>query len=111
MPALVEILVSLCAIAGAVFAVLGAIGLAKLPDFFCRLHGPTKVSTLGVGGIMLASLLYFSVRNGQIGLHETLLALFLFLTAPVSAHLLAKAALHRAARRDRADALHQNTGE
>lgn len=89
----IEILISLCLIVGAFFVLVGAIGLARLPDFFMRLHAPTKASTLGVGGMLLASLLYF-VGSGRPQAHELLIAVFLFLTAPVSANLLAKAALH-----------------
>lgn len=87
-------LIAACALIGATFTLLGSIGMAKLPDFFTRLHAPTKATTLGVGGLMLASLLYFSTHGGRIGLHELLLTAFLFITAPVTAHLLAKAALH-----------------
>jgi multicomponent K+:H+ antiporter subunit G len=81
-------------VGGAAFALIGSIGLARLPDVFTRLHGPTKATTLGVGGILLASILFFSTRGG-VSLHEVLVSIFLFLTAPVSAHLLARAALHR----------------
>jgi len=62
-----------------------------LPDFFMRLHAPTKATTLGVGDMLLASIAY-SVNHG-ITLHELLITLFLFVTAPVSASLMAKAAL------------------
>ena len=41
----------------AFFLVVGAIGLARLPDFYMRLHAPTKASTLGVGGVLIASML------------------------------------------------------
>lgn len=99
MDTLVEILVSVFVVLGAVFALLGSIGLNKLPDIYTRLHAPTKVSTLGIGGIAIASMLYFSSHNSTISPHELLLTLFLFITAPVSAHLLAKAALHRHAMR------------
>ena len=60
-----------------------------------RLHGPTKASTLGVGGMVIASLIYFSFNGEGISLHELLIALFLFITAPVSAHMLAKAAMQQ----------------
>ncbi len=69
-------------------------GLARLADFYTRLHGPTKATTLGVGCLLIASAVYFSVRDEGVSLHEVLVTLFLFITAPVSAHLLAKAALH-----------------
>lgn len=79
---------------GAFFTLVGSIGLIKLPDFYMRLHGPTKASTLGVGAILIASVIYFSLNTGGVSLHEILVTLFLFITAPVSAHLMAKAAIH-----------------
>ncbi len=86
-----EWLVALMLLVGSFFTLVGAIGLVRLPDFFMRLHAPTKATTLGVGGMLLASIAY-SVNHG-VSLHELLITLFLFVTAPVSASLLAKAAL------------------
>lgn len=90
---LAEALVSLFLVTGAAFALIGSWGLAKLPDFYTRLHGPSKASTLGVGGMLIASMLYFAA-SGTPSLHELLITLFLFISTPVSAHLLVKAALH-----------------
>lgn len=91
---LIEFLISLLVLLGAGFVLVGSIGLARLPDFFSRLHGPTKATTLGAGGALLASMLYFSTRGPALSTHELLIALFLFITTPVSAHLMARAALH-----------------
>ncbi|AGA90557.1 monovalent cation/proton antiporter, MnhG/PhaG subunit [Thioflavicoccus mobilis 8321] len=92
---LTDLIVAFFLLVGAGFALIGSIGLARLPDFFTRLHGPTKATTLGIGGVLAASVIYFSVRSGGVSLHEVLIALFLFMTAPISAQLLAKAAMHR----------------
>lgn len=92
---LFELMVSFFLLVGASFALIGSVGLARLPDFYTRLHGPTKNTTLGIGGMVIASAIYFTLRTGQPSLHEFLVAAFLFMTAPVSAHLLAKSALHR----------------
>ena len=81
-----------CLVAGAFFALVGAIGLVRLPDTFMRFHAPTKATTLGVGGILAGSLLYFA-GSGRLVVHEVLVALFLFVTAPVSALMLARAAI------------------
>lgn len=89
-----EWLVSALILGGAAFTLLGSVGLARLPDFYCRLHAPTKATTLGVGGMLVASALYFTVTRGTPGIHEIMVALFLFISAPVSAHLLARTALH-----------------
>ena len=91
-----DIVVSTLILIGASFALVGSIGLARLPDFLTRLHGPTKATTLGVGAIVIASLVHSSAISGTISLRELGISLFLFITAPVSAHLLAKAALKKA---------------
>ena len=91
---LIETLVSIFLLIGAGFALIGSIGLARLPDFYTRLHGPTKATTLGVGGMLTASMLYFTGCCEGWSLREPLISLFLFMTAPVSAHLAARAALH-----------------
>jgi multicomponent K+:H+ antiporter subunit G len=88
------LLVSVLLVVGAAFALVGSIGLVRLPDFYARLHGPTKATTLGVGAMLGASAVWFSGRGPGVSLHELLVAAFLFLTAPASAHLLAKAARH-----------------
>lgn len=90
---LAEAITSLLILIGAAFALVGSIGLARLPDFFTRLHGPTKATTLGVGSIVIASLIHSSTISGSLSLRELAISLFLFITAPVSAHLLGKAAL------------------
>lgn len=77
----------------ACFLLVGAIGLLRLPDFYMRLHAPTKASTLGVGGVLIASMLVAAVQ-GRAGVAELLITLFVFITAPVSANLMAQAALH-----------------
>ncbi|MBW6508666.1 MAG: Na+/H+ antiporter subunit G [Desulfuromonadales bacterium] len=97
----VEILVSFFLILGAFFALAGSIGLFRLRDFFTRLHGPTKATTLGVGSIVIASAIYFSFLKEGLSLHEVLITLFLFITAPVSAHFLAKAARHQRLHQDK----------
>ncbi|WP_313950499.1 Na+/H+ antiporter subunit G [Accumulibacter sp.] len=91
-----EFTIAALILVGALFVLLGSIGLARLPDFLMRLHGPTKATTLGVGAMLLASALFFSADdNAGVSLHELAPLFFLFITAPVTAHLLAKAALHR----------------
>ncbi len=89
-----DAVIALLLVAGGAFALIGALGLARLSDFPRRLHGPTKATTLGVGSVLIASCIFFTVLQDRFSAHEFLIALFLFLTAPVSAHLLAKAAMH-----------------
>jgi multicomponent K+:H+ antiporter subunit G len=92
---LLEALLSALVLIGAAFTLIGAIGLSRLPDIFTRLHGPTKATTLGVGSIVIASLIHSTAINGALSLHELAISLFLFITAPVSAHMIGKAALRR----------------
>lgn len=92
MTLLLEIVVTALLVAGAAFALVGSWGLAKFTDFYRRLHGPSKATTLGVGCVLVASGLWFTF-HGAPSWHELLITLFLFLTAPVSAHLLVQAAL------------------
>jgi multicomponent K+:H+ antiporter subunit G len=80
-------------VVGGVFTLVGAVGLLRFPDFFMRMHAPTKATTLGVGGVLVASLVLGWAR-GEFGLNLLLITLFLFVTAPVSANLMAQAALH-----------------
>ncbi|QSP94649.1 Na+/H+ antiporter subunit G [Marinobacter salinisoli] len=89
-----EYAICLLLLTGGAFTLIGAIGLARLPDFFTRLHGPTKATTIGVGAIVVSSVIYFSTLGKGIGVEEILVVVFLFMTAPVSANFLAKAAMH-----------------
>lgn len=86
------IVVALIAI-GALFVLVGSIGLVRLPDLYMRLHAPTKATTLGIGGLLLASMAV-GWLDGRAGVHELLITLLLFVTAPVSANMIAKAAIH-----------------
>ncbi|MCL4765354.1 MAG: Na+/H+ antiporter subunit G [Hyphomicrobiaceae bacterium] len=99
---LTELITSLLVLIGGAFALLGSIGLARLPDFYSRLHGPTKATTLGVGSVVIASLVDVAVDEPGLGLRELAITLFLFITAPVSAHMLSKAALSEHRRRQEA---------
>ena len=103
LPLWADALIALLLILGAGFALIGSWGLAKFGDFYKRVHGPTKATTLGVGGVLIASALHFSLSGPGLSVHEFLITLFLFMTAPVSAHLLVQAAM--------AAAPHGETGE
>jgi multicomponent K+:H+ antiporter subunit G len=93
LPLWLDLLLSGLLLLGGVFALVGALGLLRFPDFFMRLHAPTKATTLGVGGLLLASM-GAAWWRGETGVPELMITLFLFITAPVSANLMAKAAVH-----------------
>ena len=93
MQLVMEILVSIFLLIGAFFTLVGGIGMVRLPDLFMRLHAPTQSSTLGLGSFLIAAII-FAAFNGRFGFAEILITLFAFITAPVSANLMAQAALH-----------------
>ena len=81
---------------GSAFIIVGVIGLLKFNDPMTRLHAPTKVGTLGIGMLLLASMLN-ALAAGDPSIHELLIMAFLFVTAPISAHFIAKVSIHRRA--------------
>jgi len=90
---IIDTIIAAGIVVGTALALIGSIGLLRLGDLYSRLHGPTKATTLGMGSLLIASTLNFA-RLGEVSLHEVLVTVFLFLTAPASAHMVAKAALH-----------------
>ena len=88
-------------IVAGLLAAIGAYGLLRLPDFFKRMHPPAMGSTLGAGCVLLASILVSSAVAGRPVVHALLITLFVVITAPVTAMLLARAALYRRERRAR----------
>lgn len=92
-----DILITALLVIAGIFGLVGSFGLLRLPDAMTRLHAPTKATTLGVGGVLIASMLYF-LTQGTPTAHELMITLFLFLTAPITAHFVAKVHLHLVAR-------------
>ena len=90
-----EFLVSVALVISGVFGLVGSYGLIRLKTSLQRLHAPTKGTTLGVGGVLIASMIFFYAKTGQISVHELLITLFLFLTAPITAYFIAQAYIAR----------------
>lgn len=103
-----ELLIALSLAISGIFGLVGSYGLVKLKDSVQRLHAPTKATTLGVGGVLIASMIFFVAKTGKISVHELLITLFLFLTAPITANFIAKAYM---ARNLRQSELPQSTGD
>ena len=82
-------------LAGAVFALIGSIGLVRLPTFFERSHPPTMGTTLGTALVLAGSMVYFSVLESRLVLHELLIAALMMLNTPATYTLLGRAALRR----------------
>ena len=80
---------------GAGLALIGSVGLLRFRGFYQRVHAPTLGTTLGIGCILLASMLFFSVVQTRFVLHEILIAVLMVVTTPVTLMLLARAALYR----------------
>lgn len=78
--------------AGSVFALIGGIGVLRLPDVFSRMHASGITDTMGAG-LILAGLM---VQAGftMVTVKLILVLLFLWFTSPVSTHALARSALH-----------------
>lgn len=93
---LATIAAALSLLIGAGFVLVGSIGLLKFNDPMTRLHAPTKVGTLGIGMMLLASMLT-ALATGDPSMHELLIMAFLFVTAPISANFIAKVSIHRRA--------------
>ena len=58
-----EWVVSILLLIGGCFILIGSIGLVKMPDFFMRLHGPTKATTLGMASLLIAAMVYFTFTH------------------------------------------------
>jgi multicomponent K+:H+ antiporter subunit G len=98
MDLILELLIVLLLVISGIFGLVGSYGLIKLRDTMQRLHAPTKATTVGVGAVLIASILHIFLIEGRISAHELLISLFLFLTAPVTAFFLAQAYLARKVR-------------
>jgi multicomponent K+:H+ antiporter subunit G len=83
---------ALLALAGALLAFIGSLGLVRLDTFFERVHPPTMGTTLGTALVLSGSMLYFGA------LHEILVGLLMFLNTAVTYTLLGRAALLRTPR-------------
>lgn len=81
------------ALVGAVFLFLGALGVLKFPDVFCRGHALGKGVTLGIALVLIGLWMDLGVESA--GIKIPLALLFQFATIPVASHLLARAAYHR----------------
>lgn len=92
---------TLLLIFGGLLTVIGSLGLLRLPDFYSRMHPPTMGTTLGAGSVLIASMLVSSALLHRPVVHELLITLFVVMTAPVTAMLLIRAAIHRGRLRNR----------
>lgn len=90
-----QLLVAFLIVVGAAINLIGSYALAKLPESMMRIHGPTKTATLGVGSLVLASLVNVLLLEEGASLHELLIMIFIFMTTPISAYMIAKTHVFR----------------
>ncbi|ARO88219.1 cation:proton antiporter [Nitrosospira lacus] len=94
-PPWADLLASLLLIASGVLTLIGSFSLLRLPDLFARIHGPTMGNTLGLGCVLLASILIASLQAHRLVFQEVLITLFVVGTSPVTAMLLMRAGMYR----------------
>lgn len=87
-------LISFFLLGGAFFAVVSSIGVIRLPDLYSRMHAASKSSTLAVMMMMIGTFFYFWFVNGYIDSKLFLAVLFIFITAPLGAHMISRSAFH-----------------
>lgn len=95
LPAWAALLAALLLALGATVVLIGALGLLRLRTFYQRIHGPAITITLGAGGVLLASMVYFTAAQSRLVVHELIIAVFLLATAPVVSMLIMRAAVYR----------------
>lgn len=95
LPAWAAVLTALLLLLGAGLTLTGSLGLLRLGSFYDRIHAPTLGTTLGIGCVLAASMVFFSVLQTRLVLHELLIGVFMVVTTPVTLMLLARAALYR----------------
>jgi multicomponent K+:H+ antiporter subunit G len=86
---------ALLLILGGLFTAIGSLGLVRLGNFFQRMHAPSMGNTLGTGCVLIASVLVSTGLANRPVVHEILITIFIVITAPMTAMLLMRAAVHR----------------
>ncbi|MCK0471640.1 monovalent cation/H(+) antiporter subunit G [Halalkalibacter sp. APA_J-10(15)] len=87
-----EVIISIFVLIGGFLSLLGSIGLIRFPDVYGRTHAATKSATLGVISIIIATFLFFLLVQGEFIMKLLLAIIFVFLTAPVAAQMVGRAA-------------------
>lgn len=103
LPLWAEVAVAVLVLSGALFALLGSLGLMRLPTYFERVHAPSIIATMGCWLILWAAVIFFSAVGHELALHMMLVAVFIAVTVPITTIFLMRAALFRARRSGQAD--------
>ncbi len=94
-PLWAAILIAFFLVTGSFLTLVGCIGLVRFKSFYERVHAPTIGSSFGAGGILIASVIFFSILQSKPILHEVLITVFVLVTTPVTLMLLSRAVIHR----------------
>ncbi|MBB6446257.1 multicomponent Na+:H+ antiporter subunit G [Bacillus benzoevorans] len=89
---IVDFLIGFLILAGALLCLIAAFGVIRLPDVYTRNHAASKAATLGVMFILLGTFIYFYAFEGHFNSRLILGIVFLFMTSPISGHLINRAA-------------------
>lgn len=89
-----ELIIAAFLVIAGIFGLVGSFGLIRLRETMQRLHAPTKATTVGVGGVLIASMLYAALFEGRLSWQELLVTLFLLIGTPITGHFIAKAHMH-----------------
>jgi len=95
LPDWAALVVSFFLVVGAGLTLIGTVGFTYLQTFYERIHAVTLGTSWGTGGIVMASMIFFTVLSSRPVVHEILIGIFVTVTTPVTLMLLARAALHR----------------
>lgn len=95
---------------GGLTTLVGSLGLLRFKDFFARMHGPSMTNTVGAGFVLIASMLASSALAGHPSIHELLIALCVFMSAPITSIMLVQAALYRNRARNHAEPAIEDPG-
>lgn len=83
-----QILISMFMILGSAFILIAAIGMLKFSDFYRRMHAATKATSFGILLLLIGVLIFFA--SWEVGIKALLIVVFIYLTAPLAAHSIAK---------------------
>lgn len=87
-----QTLIGFLLVLGGFFVLVAALGILRMPDLYCRMHAATKAGALGTSLLLLA--LVCAAPTLRVVVQSLMIVLFFFLTAPVAAQMIGRAALH-----------------
>ncbi|MCM3239564.1 monovalent cation/H(+) antiporter subunit G [Heyndrickxia oleronia] len=88
------VIIAIFILLGAFLSLVTAFGVIRLPDVYTRNHAASKAATLGIMFILIGTCIFFYLKDGYFNSRVILGIIFIFLTAPVSGHLISRAAYH-----------------